>query len=222
MTAPTMIMFGGWKGGTGKTTLTAHLAWRAVETGQRVLVIDADRQGDCYRRIVGDTGNLLDMPPATWGANGSSMVVHSPDAYTLPTPCPFDLVVIDTGTGLELPRGPNPHFLLVPVDGVDGARNATETIARAQERGIAAILILLNGIEEGGKLHAKAFADLGKNAPAGVAVLDRLVIPRGGCIKRSARSCRPAWQDFWVGNDARTLRGYCDVLLTHLRPLAVA
>ena len=145
------------------------------------------------------------------------MVMHSPDAFTLPIPCPYDLVVIDTGTGLELPSGPIPHVLVVPVDGVDGARNASETITRAQERGIGAIIVMLNGIDEGGKRHAREFAQLKLHAPRGVLVVDNAAIPRGGCIKRSARTCRPAWQDLWIGNDAKVLLGICDVMLTHFR-----
>jgi chromosome partitioning protein len=33
------------KGGVGKTTLTVHLAYAAVEAGRRVLLVDLDRQG---------------------------------------------------------------------------------------------------------------------------------------------------------------------------------
>jgi len=39
------------KGGVGKTTISAHLAYRAVERCLRTVVISADPQGDIYHSV---------------------------------------------------------------------------------------------------------------------------------------------------------------------------
>lgn len=44
------------KGGVGKSTLTAHLAYAAREAGQRVLLVDMDRQGSLTMTFPGTGG----------------------------------------------------------------------------------------------------------------------------------------------------------------------
>ena len=51
-----IIVINNQKGGVGKTTLAVHLAWFMAESGRRVLMIDADAQGnatDTLKRHVG-------------------------------------------------------------------------------------------------------------------------------------------------------------------------
>ncbi len=207
---PFSLILANFKGGCGKTSLGCHLAWRAAERQMRVLFVDCDRQGDGYRRLVGDKGDLADMPSVAWRGG---QVVHSPDTYNLP-PTGFDLIVVDTAPGLQLPQGPPLDLLVLPVDGVDAARNAWETIAEAEERGIRRVLVVFNGIQEGGKVQARRFAEMKEHLPAGVTLWKGgHSIPRGGCIKRSALNCRPAWVDVWKGRDARELEAFCDAML---------
>lgn len=208
-----ILMVSGFKGGCGKTTLAHHLAVRAQERGLRVLAIDTDAQGDLYRRLLGDDANLADCPPASWAAG--CKVVHSPESWSLPKRALFDLIVIDTPARAEPPEGPTPDMLVVPVDGVDAARNANETIAWARDRRVPATRILLNGVEEGGRRFARRFDAIRASAPGGVTVAP-LPIPRGGSIKRTALSCLPAWRDMWLGKDAELMRATCDEMLTSL------
>ncbi len=204
-----------FKGGCGKTTICHHVAVRASERGIRVLAIDTDRQGNLYRRLLSDAGNLLDRPPEEW-APGCT-VVYSPEAWALPdrAETSWDLVLVDSAPGHEPPEGPTPELLLVPVDGVDAAMNANETLAWAIESGVGVTMIVFNGIGEGGKTQARIFNQISESLPKGVQVADTK-IPRGNGIKRSALDCRPAWKDIWQGRDARQIAAFCDELLDAL------
>jgi chromosome partitioning protein len=65
------------KGGVGKTSLAAHLAFRAAERGNKVLAVDFDAQGNL-------TGTLADRGKAL-RADGSDKL-FSPDAVPVPMP----------------------------------------------------------------------------------------------------------------------------------------
>ncbi len=204
------IMFANFKGGCGKTTLSHHVAVRAAERGANVLAIDCDRQGDLYRRLVGDEGDLADMPPAVWSPG--STVIHTPEGWSVPATVKADLVVIDTGPALGLPQGPVPSLVVIPVDGVDAARNANETVAECLDRKVARVVLVMVGVEEAGLKQARRFDELKMNLPKGVEVLS-LRVPRGGSIKRTALSCRPAWSDVWKGKDAVAISTFADTIL---------
>ena len=206
-----IIEFANAKGGCGKTTLAHHLAVRAKERKLRVHAIDTDRQGDFYRRLVGDSGNLFDMPPEEW-AKGCH-VIHTPEAWMAPRArSKFDLVVVDTPPSVCLVEGPPADWLLIPVDGVDAVRNAPETLAEAKDCGAKRVGICFVGLDAGGKRQAAYLAQLKRKLPKGVFCVD-IQVPRGGSINRSARQCAPAWQDMWPGRDSVTIKRFCDSLL---------
>lgn len=209
----TTIMLANFKGGCGKTTLSHHLAVRGAERGYRVLAVDTDRQGDFYRRLVGDDGDLADMPPAEW-AEGCA-VVHTPEAWHMPDG-EWDVVIVDTGPGLNLPEGPSPDVVIIPVDGVDAARNSAETLHEALDRNVRLVGLVFVGIAEGGARQAREFERIRENLPPGV-VPSTIDIPRGGSIKRSALTCRPAWTDLWRGKDATAILQFCDALYDAVR-----
>lgn len=214
-----IVMIAGFKGGTGKSSIAHHLAARADERGLRVVALDTDPQGDLYRRLLGDAANLVDAAHAAWGRG--SLAAHTPGAYALPpTAAEYDLVIVDTAPGEAPLDGPVPTILLVPIDSVDAARNARVTVQWASAAGVPATVLVLNGVDEGGKRHARQFAKLYDNLPAGVQIA-RVEVPRGGSIKRAASDCRPAWRDLWPGKDAEALRSLCDGLLDILAKLPV-
>jgi hypothetical protein len=173
-----------------------------------VLAVDTDRQGDLYRRLVGDDGNLAEMPPAEWAPG--CVVVHTPEAWEMPGG-EWDVVVVDTGPGLNLPEGPVPDVVIIPIDGVDAARNSAETLHEALDRRVGLVGVVLVGVAEGGARQAREFARIRESLPPGV-FTGTLDIPRGGSIKRSALTCRPAWTDLWRGKDATAILAFCDAL----------
>lgn len=206
------ISFASNKGGCGKSTLAHHLAVRAKERRLHVLAIDTDRQAGFYRRLLGDDANLLDCPVEEW-APGCHVAVM-PEKYALPDDAErrYDLVIIDTPPSRFLPEGPPPEIVVIPVDGAEAARNANETLAAVREQGVAMAFIILNGIDEGGKRHARELDPIRENLPEGVTVLPGF-IPRGGSIKRAEMHCRPSWADPWPDKATTVLRAFCDAIL---------
>lgn len=88
-----IITVGGQKGGTGKTTIAAHLAVLRAEAGKRVLLVDADEQQSAK---LFSTQRKLEHPDAVQ----YSADTHLDDAVRLEVRQKEDLyddIIIDTG-----------------------------------------------------------------------------------------------------------------------------
>ena len=57
------------KGGVGKTSLTAHVGFRAMETKQFITVVDADRQNNTMDWLTGgdwDGNSMVERGKTAW------------------------------------------------------------------------------------------------------------------------------------------------------------
>ena len=89
-----IIVINNQKGGVGKTTLAVHLAWFMAESGRRVLMIDADAQGnatDTLKRHVGTTSAAGLFQPA-------ARIVASGDGGLTLAPADSSLTDVDRGS----------------------------------------------------------------------------------------------------------------------------
>jgi chromosome partitioning protein len=68
MSPPRILAVTNQKGGVGKTTLSFHLAARAAEDGQRVLLVDFDAQGNATTALLGG------MPPDLGSREGAAEI----------------------------------------------------------------------------------------------------------------------------------------------------
>ena len=80
------------KGGVGKSTLTVHLAYAALEAGLRVLLVDMDKQGSLSLTFTATKG-------AASGLVASKLFDEEPDG-TLPEVITDKLAIIRADNGL--------------------------------------------------------------------------------------------------------------------------
>lgn len=209
------VAIANFKGGAGKTTLAHHLAAAAAEAGQRVLAVDTDPQGDLYRRLAGHLHRDVDRPPLTWATG--CICFYSPGGWEASAE-PYDLNVVDTAPVNDVPKGPSPDVVVIPIDSIDAGLNANDTTANALDAGAKLVVLVSNGIAEGGPRHRKHFRDLGDDLPARV-VLCEIELPRAASIKRTGVTCKPAWRDAYKDDGARKIHKVCNWVLAKARVL---
>jgi cellulose biosynthesis protein BcsQ len=203
------LLFANHKGGCGKTTHCHHLCEYLSEHGARVLAIDTDTQGNLYRRLARLEHKPVDCPLVEW-APGCHCVLL-PDAWCLPKGAEraYDVVLVDTAPGHQLPDGPAPNVVVIPIDGLDAALGASDVVDAVLGGASPAPLVVLlkNGTNEGGKVLQRMVTDL--EAGQGIEIC-AVEVPRGAAIHRTSKTCRPAWQDTYKGSrDAQTILACC-------------
>jgi chromosome partitioning protein len=131
------------KGGSGKTTVAAHLAVALMLAGRRVAILDVDPQGSLgewfearERRLGEDRTGLCFRTASGWGARREALSLARD----------FDAVVVDTPPKSDLEAGPAieaADLVAAPVQPTPVDLWATETtLARiAKERGRAVLVL---------------------------------------------------------------------------------
>lgn len=111
------------KGGIGKTTISAHLAWRANDLGIRCLALTLDRQGDLLRWFVPEPS--LKKPCQNGLITGlcSNDKMPPPDALK-----GYPLVIVDTPPMAGMPDKIDPDLWVVPVDNRTSIENLATVV----------------------------------------------------------------------------------------------
>jgi chromosome partitioning protein len=155
------------KGGSGKTTIAAHLAVQAGRVGQGpAVLVDTDPQGSLaqWRSARKDdapalaTAKLADLaanPAELWGGKAAFAIIDTPPALTasieqviaiadlvlIPArPSPHDLRAI--GATVEIARRAGKPFLFVLNGAAPRANITAEAVAALSEHGLVAPVIL--------------------------------------------------------------------------------
>jgi chromosome partitioning protein len=181
------------KGGSGKTTLAAHLARAAQADGKRVLLVDADRQGSLrdwhaagdglgLDLIAADTTSALASLPSV--AQGYDLVVVD----GMPSASPMAAVAIKVSDGVLVPIQPSPLDLWAANDLLDMIRER-QSLADGQPR----VGIVVSRAVVGSRLDAEMTEAL---AAFGCDVLDarthqRVVYPGSMASGRTALDAEP-------------------------------
>jgi len=203
------VALGNDKGGAGKTTLAHHICEYLAEHGVRILAIDTNgAQANLYRRLARIDYKPEQIPPITWSKGCTSVLM--PEGWDLPDDAEklYDVVVVDTPPERNLPPGPVPDVVVIPIDGIDaalGAGNLVDAVLQMEPQPV--ILIVKNGTNEGGKRLQRIVTDL--EAGDGIEVYE-FELPRGNAIHRTAYTNKPAWKDQYKGaGDARAILAFC-------------
>jgi chromosome partitioning protein len=146
------------KGGTGKTTLAAHLATEFARRGLSVAIIDTDPQGSLgrwfmARREAGNPGMDLSTSSA-WG------VAYETDKLRKTT----DVVIVDTPPKVDADLRPAlraADLVLVPVTPSHVDLWATEGVLDLARREDRRALVVLNRTTARGRQTAEIRAELG-------------------------------------------------------------
>ena len=156
------------KGGVGKTSLTAHVGFRAMETKQFITVVDADRQNNTMDWLTG----------GDW--DGNSMVEIGSIKVTndiLDADC--DLVVIDCPPAFEVVQNfPDVDVWIITV--IDEIK-AINTKAR--------IVLIANMVDANTKFGKAQLEEIKK---IGVE-LYKLIIPRHDIVGKAEIATQSAW-----------------------------
>lgn len=198
------------KGGVGKTTLSHHLCEFFAEQGLRVLAIDTNSaQANLYRRLARVDYKPTDCPLIEW--NEVCACVLMPEGWDLPERAEwsYDVVIVDTPPNKDLPPGPDPDVVVIPIDGLDGALGAGNIVDQVSSyKNPPMIIIVKNGTNEGGKRLQRKVTDL--EGGDGIEICN-IELPRGNAIHRTADTNKPAWRDTYKNaGDAKAIRLFCE------------
>ena len=168
------------KGGVGKTSLTAHVGFRAMETKQFITVVDADRQNNTMDWLTG----------GDW--DGNSMVEIGSMKVTndiLDADC--DLVVIDCPPAFEVVQNfPDVDVWIIPVNGrfsVVGSMTVIDEIKAINTK--ARIVLIANMVDANTKFGKAQLEEIKK---IGVE-LYKLIIPRHDIVGKAEIATQSAW-----------------------------
>lgn len=189
------------KGGVGKTTLVAHLAYQAELAGVKTLAATIDRQGDLLRWFTRGEGKLQLDTPVEYGNHVTGL--YSPDKFPTRLAKNFELTLVDTSPQSDVTSGiVEPDLWIVPVDNRSAIENLA-TILPAMLKMAPAILVFWKA-DAGGLAALRVLQDAAR-------LLDNIeiyeeVVPDCGPLARTQTRYRPVWEvPFGEGSEAHQI-----------------
>ncbi|MDP2309215.1 MAG: ParA family protein [Pseudomonadota bacterium] len=198
------------KGGVGKTTIAAHLVYRADAKGIRTLAVAMDRQGDLPKWLSG--GDQGHRDGAVFDFSKNVTVLYSPDAAPEGIRG-VDLVIVDTPAAIEIASRVKPDLWVAPCDGRMALEDLANVLPTMLEPPGARVLIVFNRADAGGTRTLSAMQRAAAKIP-GLSVWTE-AIPDSAAVKRAGEFYMPAW-DVPYGastSGARILRAVIDSVL---------
>ena len=168
------------KGGVGKTSLTAHVGFRAMETKQCITVVDADRQNNSMDWLTG----------GEWDGN-STVERGSVKVTNDILEAEGDLVVIDCPPAFEVVQNyPDVDVWIIPVNGrfsVIGSMTVIDEIKNINPN--ARIVLIANMVDASTKFGKVQLDEIKK---IGVELF-KLIIPRHDIVGKAEIATQSAW-----------------------------
>ncbi|CTQ49760.1 ParA family partition ATPase [Jannaschia donghaensis] len=172
----TIITIAQQKGGSGKTTFTAHVACELAARGHRVALLDVDPQGSLgrwfmtrYERTGGLKGDITFSTSSAWGVTFECSKYRDD----------YDFVLIDTPPKIDNDLKPAlriADLVLVPVSASHVDLWATEGVLDLAEREGKRALVVLNRARSGTRLSHQVLDAIAKlNADPAKTVLNQRV-----------------------------------------------
>jgi cellulose biosynthesis protein BcsQ len=169
------------KGGVGKTSLVAHVGFRAIQLKKHITVLDADRQSNAMDWLSNgqwDGNSLLEI--GTVKLTTDIMEVDNSDITI--TDCPPAFEVVELYQDVDI--------WIVPVSGrfsVSGAMNVLDSIKKVDKK--PRVVLVANMVD--------ARTEFGKKELEEIRKLDvelfKLPIPRHDVVGKAEMSCVPCW-----------------------------
>ena len=174
------------KGGIGKTTIAAHLAYLAVDLNIRSIATCIDPQADLFRWLTSGDGVPKD---GAFYDLGSLTVVYSRGVVPNFTDNVAELLIIDCSPDIDLSLQLKPDLWIVPVHGRMGFENMSSVIEDL--RSVGGVLVVKNCVGRGGKRANKAM-EHALTCIKGVDVAKTELI-ESDTITRAGELYRPVW-----------------------------
>lgn len=194
------------KGGIGKTTLTAHMAFRANVLGIKCLVVTLDRQGDLLRWFPG-----AEKDPKKVFKLGNITVVYSPDQ--MPPQDILDaypLVLVDTPPKEGVPAMVNPGLWVAQIDNRTAVENLATVLPEFLKQ--APVYLVFYRADVGGELMLRGLQDAARTLKQ--VEFCPLVLENAPSTARAQYNYKPVWEVPWgKGTDAaKDMIELCDLI----------
>jgi len=168
------------KGGVGKTSLTAHVGFRAMETNQSITVVDGDRQNNSMDWLTG----------GEWDGN-STVEKGSVKLTNDVLEAEGDLVVIDCPPAFEVVQNyPDVDIWIIPVNGRFSVIGSMTVIDEIKAINPTARIVLIANMVDANTKFGKA--QLGEIKKIGVELF-KLIIPRHDIVGKAEIAAQSAW-----------------------------